>query len=163
MSAHHTGIEQGRIRFLGIQWIIENGKWTMTAYFQRMSQESATPSRPIHGAMRITDLIALFPGAESILMLYGLSCAGCIVGGQESLDDGCRAHGFDDELIAALLEDLNRLYAEGRSLRTIGNRDTASRRARAHPSGHVPARPRTRAVRRGSGAARSGRRTRHER
>ena len=127
------------------------------------SSDHASDSPSIHGAMRIADLIEIFPGAESILLLYGLSCVGCIVGGQESVEDGCRAHGFDDELIAALLEDLNRLYAEGRSMRTMGNRDTASRRARAHPSGHVSTRPRTRAVRRGSGAARTGRRARHER
>lgn len=62
--------------------------------------------------MRVADLIALVPQAERVLAEYGLHCVHCSIGGLEMLGDGCRLHGFGDEEIAELVDDLNALLKE---------------------------------------------------
>lgn len=57
--------------------------------------------------MDISDVMVLCPAAEEIMAAYGLHCFSCSMGGMESIHDGCMLHGFDDETIDALVEDLN--------------------------------------------------------
>ena len=57
--------------------------------------------------MSLADIMALCPDAAEIMTAYGLHCFSCSMGGAESLHDGCMLHGFDDETIDALIEDLN--------------------------------------------------------
>lgn len=56
--------------------------------------------------MRVIDLVTLVPQAADVMAAWGLHCSGCAVGGVESLEEGCRAHGYGDEDIALLLEDI---------------------------------------------------------
>jgi hybrid cluster-associated redox disulfide protein len=63
----------------------------------------------ISGTMRVADVLALLPDAETLLTEYGIRCAGCSIGGVESLEEGCRLHGFEDSDIRELVEDLNTL------------------------------------------------------
>lgn len=69
-------------------------------------------SMGIHAAMPIADIVALCPESEHVLREWGLSCFGCAGSAFETLADGVRGHGFSEEDIAELIDDLNRLVAE---------------------------------------------------
>jgi len=47
--------------------------------------------------------------AARILMENGMHCVGCAASHFESLEEGCRAHGFDDKKIEEILKKLNDL------------------------------------------------------
>ncbi len=57
--------------------------------------------------MTIQEIVSLLPQGAEVMAAYGLHCFSCSVGGVEALQEGCRMHGFDDETIDALVEDLN--------------------------------------------------------
>lgn len=62
--------------------------------------------------MTVSVILGLLPEAEPILAEYGLHCFHCSANTLENLEDGCRSHGFSDEEIDALIEDLNDLLKE---------------------------------------------------
>lgn len=45
----------------------------------------------------------------SVLSEAGLHCVGCAMARGESLEEGCKAHGFPDEKIDEIVEKLNAL------------------------------------------------------
>ncbi|MCK5021248.1 MAG: DUF1858 domain-containing protein [Candidatus Peribacteraceae bacterium] len=57
--------------------------------------------------MSIGEIVALFPPAENILIEYGMHCTSCSVGAIESLEEGCQIHGFSEEVIEEILDDIN--------------------------------------------------------
>jgi hybrid cluster-associated redox disulfide protein len=57
--------------------------------------------------MRVYEIIAICPEAPDIMGAYGLHCFSCSIGGVESLEDGCSLHGFTEETLEALIDDLN--------------------------------------------------------
>ena len=61
----------------------------------------------VNRTMVVMDIMHLCPAAADIMGAYGLHCFSCAVGGTETLEDGCAIHGFDDETIDALVDDLN--------------------------------------------------------
>ncbi len=63
-------------------------------------------------ATSISDIITLCPPAKSVLAEYGLHCTGCAGSTYETLEQGCFGHGFGDEDITALLEDLNEVLKD---------------------------------------------------
>lgn len=63
----------------------------------------------IHRDMRVGEVVVLLPEAGNLLAEYGLHCSGCVMGGMETLEDGCRIHGFSQEDTEDLLADLNTL------------------------------------------------------
>ena len=46
--------------------------------------------------------------ATEILFESGMGCVGCSMAMQETLGDGCKAHGMSDKEINKLVEKLNR-------------------------------------------------------
>lgn len=62
--------------------------------------------------MTVAEIVTLFPGATPILAEYGLHCSSCAIGGVETLEQGCKAHGYGDEDVDLLLGDLNTAMAE---------------------------------------------------
>jgi hybrid cluster-associated redox disulfide protein len=65
------------------------------------------PSAPaIVASMRVLDVVTLVPQAADVLAQWSLHCSGCAMGGLETLEEGCRAHGYGDEDIACLLADI---------------------------------------------------------
>lgn len=72
------------------------------------SDELATRNSQIaiNEQMTILDLIALCPEAEPILKAWGLHCVGCMGSTVETIGEGARGHGFGDDDIAALLQDI---------------------------------------------------------
>src|SRR3989338_615404 len=63
-------------------------------------------SRMIGKDMRVLDIVTLVPQAADVMAAWGLHCSGCSVGGLESLEEGCKAHGYGEEEIRLLLEDI---------------------------------------------------------
>lgn len=47
-----------------------------------------------------------------IMLDHGMHCIGCCGASFESLEQGCKAHGMDDEKIDKLVEDLNKAVEE---------------------------------------------------
>lgn len=66
--------------------------------------------------MPVTMILALLPESESLLAEYGLHCFHCTGAATETLAEGCRSHGWDEETIDNLVEDLNTLLTERPSL-----------------------------------------------
>ena len=66
----------------------------------------------IHADMPIADIVALFPGAEKILATWGLHCVGCGGMAFELLGNGVKSHGYSDDDVAELVDDLNKALAE---------------------------------------------------
>ena len=75
--------------------------------------EPKKPRQPrIQKEMRVAEILALLPESESLLARYGLSCFHCSSNAFETLDEGCRSHGFTDEDIGDLVTDLNELLKD---------------------------------------------------
>ncbi len=66
----------------------------------------------IRRGMPVSDIVTLCPEAESLLAEYGLHCFRCDQNALETLEEGCRSHGFEDEEIDELVNGVNRLLAE---------------------------------------------------
>lgn len=63
------------------------------------------------GDETIGEIMGCHPESAEILFDSGLGCAMCPHAQYESLKDGARAHGFDDEEIKVLLKELNDSYS----------------------------------------------------
>lgn len=74
----------------------------------RRKKNVDTP-REMTADLSVADIVSLCEGAEHVFADYGIHCAGCSVGGMESLAEACAIHGFDAEESAELLEALNAL------------------------------------------------------
>ena len=59
------------------------------------------------GDETIGEIMGCHPQSAEILFDAGLGCAMCPHAQYESLIEGCQAHGFDDEEIKIILEELN--------------------------------------------------------
>ena len=55
----------------------------------------------------IGELVMNHPNAVEILFNYGFHCIGCGLSAYETIEEGAAAHGFDDEAIDKLVEELN--------------------------------------------------------
>ena len=56
---------------------------------------------------RISELIEGTPQAEEILIKAGMHCVGCPMAQQETIEEGCRAHGMSDDKINELVRRFN--------------------------------------------------------
>ena len=56
--------------------------------------------------MRVLDIVTLVPQAAMVMAQWGLHCSGCSMGGQESLAEGCHAHGLGEDDVMLLLQDI---------------------------------------------------------
>ncbi len=57
--------------------------------------------------MTIGDIIKNHPEAIEVMLSYGLHCVGCAVQYWETLEGGCKGHGFSDEKINQLVSEIN--------------------------------------------------------
>ena len=57
----------------------------------------------------LADILSACPEAADVLLSYGLHCVGCHVSAWETLEQGCRAHGFPEALIDEIVAELNLL------------------------------------------------------
>ncbi|MBW3020532.1 DUF1858 domain-containing protein [Candidatus Woesearchaeota archaeon] len=57
--------------------------------------------------MNFADILDKNENAAQILAKHGMHCMGCMMASVESLEDGCRGHGMDDEEIDEIVKELN--------------------------------------------------------
>ena len=73
--------------------------------------------------MTIEDILTKFPQKSQKLAQemtnFGLHCIGCSASTEETLEEGMRSHGMDEESIDELAERLNQILAEKTDLSTI--------------------------------------------
>ncbi|MSR87335.1 DUF1858 domain-containing protein [Candidatus Peribacteria bacterium] len=67
----------------------------------------AKHSPAIHRQMPIQEIVTYLPQAKSVLAEYGLHCFSCAGSEFETLAEGCASHGFPDDEIDELVDDLN--------------------------------------------------------
>ena len=63
----------------------------------------------IEKTMCVGDILTILPDAGPLIAQYGLHCFQCSANTVETLEEGCRSHGFMDEEIDDLVTDLNEL------------------------------------------------------
>ena len=59
--------------------------------------------------MTIGDIVEQYPQAAEVFTEYGLHCVGCHVASWETIEEGARGHGMDDETIEMMLRDANEI------------------------------------------------------
>lgn len=59
------------------------------------------------GSEKISDILNILPEGADILLSYGLGCVGCHFNISEKLKDGVLGHGFSQEDLKRILQDLN--------------------------------------------------------
>ncbi len=57
--------------------------------------------------MTIADVVNKYPQAGIVMTAHGLHCVGCGVSPIETVEAGCKGHGWTDEQIDAMLEKVN--------------------------------------------------------
>ena len=69
--------------------------------------EISTPSRKITKKTILSEILQKNPEKAEILFEAGMHCLGCPMAQQESLEDGCKAHGMGKKEIEELVSKLN--------------------------------------------------------
>ena len=60
----------------------------------------------------IGEVVQMYPQAAVVMQNAGLSCAGCGVAYWETIEEGAKGHGFDDEMIEGLIAEINKVAAD---------------------------------------------------
>ncbi|MCD6547054.1 MAG: DUF1858 domain-containing protein [Nanoarchaeota archaeon] len=61
---------------------------------------------------KIGDVLKKYPEAAMILLEAGLGCVGCPMMSQETIEQGCKAHGLSNEEIDELIKKINKKIGE---------------------------------------------------
>jgi len=64
--------------------------------------------KKITGKTLLTEVVQINPEAVEHLFEAGMFCIGCPAATQETLEEGCMAHGMSKKEIAKLVEKLNK-------------------------------------------------------
>ncbi|MBU2052891.1 MAG: DUF1858 domain-containing protein [Nanoarchaeota archaeon] len=64
-------------------------------------------SKKITKKTRINELLMKSPKSAEILFEAGMGCVGCPMAQQETIEQGCKAHGFSEEEIKELVDKIN--------------------------------------------------------
>jgi len=62
--------------------------------------------------MLIAEVVDLYPDVAELFLQYGLACVGCMISEYETIEEGARSHGMDDETLELLLRDANELISD---------------------------------------------------
>lgn len=65
-------------------------------------------SQQINKDMTFAQVMRMHPDVVKVLAKYNLGCVGCMGAQNESLEQGCSAHGLE---VDAVVADLNALFA----------------------------------------------------
>jgi len=59
--------------------------------------------------MTIGEIVQANMEAAEVMARHGLHCIGCHVALWETLEEGCKAHGLDDEQIDLMVKEINEI------------------------------------------------------
>ena len=62
--------------------------------------------------MLIEEVVLKHPDVAPIFFAYGLHCVGCHISSMETIEEGARAHGMDDEDINMIIKDANKIISK---------------------------------------------------
>lgn len=71
-------------------------------------QKNSENNMIVNKKSKFSEILESCDDAAAILFESGLHCIGCPMTAQESLEEGCRAHGFSEEKIEELVDKLNK-------------------------------------------------------
>lgn len=71
-----------------------------------------TKNKEIKKDMLIGDIIGMNRDAAAVMMEHGMHCVGCMVASQETLEQGCKAHGMDDKQIDEMVKKINDIISK---------------------------------------------------
>jgi hybrid cluster-associated redox disulfide protein len=60
----------------------------------------------------IAEVINQYPKAVDVFMGFGFFCFGCPRAQMETIEQGAKAHGFDDKQVTKMLTDLNKIASK---------------------------------------------------
>jgi len=72
--------------------------------------------------MTIGDVIKEYPETIEIMLSYGLHCVGCSVQYWESIEGGCKTHGFEDEKIDKMVKEMNKVLVVDKGEFTVSDK-----------------------------------------
>ncbi len=61
----------------------------------------------INKEMGFSEVLQKYPQTASIMLKYGLHCIGCHAAAFETIEQGCIAHGMNEEDIKKMLKEMN--------------------------------------------------------
>lgn len=59
--------------------------------------------------MSIIEVVQNHPESAQVFAKYGMGCVGCAAARFENIEQGAKAHGFDDKKIDEMLAEMNEL------------------------------------------------------
>ena len=63
--------------------------------------------------MNLAELVTVYPELVNVLMEdYGLHCVSCFAAGFDTLEEGAKIHGFDDNDIEKMVSRLNQIVTK---------------------------------------------------
>ncbi len=62
----------------------------------------------VKGDEIIGDLIKVFPKAAPVMMSFGLHCVGCAANSYDTVRNGAKLHGMEDETIDQMISEINK-------------------------------------------------------
>ena len=71
--------------------------------------------------MTIGDVVKKHPQAAEVFLEYGLHCVGCHVSYWETIEEGARGHGMNEEEIDMMVRDANQVISDPAHLATDDN------------------------------------------
>lgn len=69
--------------------------------------------------MPIDQVVSKYPETYELLLGYGLHCMGCYGSAFETIEEGLMTHGYDDEEIAEIIQELNDFIKSQGKKRTV--------------------------------------------
>ena len=69
--------------------------------------------------MTIGEIVAKYPETAQIMLNYGLHCVGCHVNAFETLEQGILGHGYPEEMLNKMLDEMNTSINETTDKKTI--------------------------------------------
>ncbi len=71
-------------------------------------EKQAIKQNIVEKNMSFSEVLQKYPEAAPIMMKFGLHCIGCHAAAFETIEQGCRAHGIQEENIKKMVEEINR-------------------------------------------------------
>jgi len=66
----------------------------------------------VHKDMVVGEVVGMFPEAADIITSYGLHCVGCHANAYETLEQGLLGHGYTQDHLKGLIDELNEYLEE---------------------------------------------------
>ncbi len=79
---------------------------------EEKNEAKKTTKQLVTKEMTIGDVVSKYPEAAFVMMKYGMHCIGCHVAAEESIENGCKAHGLEDKEIDELIYKINKLIEQ---------------------------------------------------